>query len=301
MDNNNVKWVVLKESVRGASHEKNGLPNQDSIFCRPCAGSSLQNYPYIISVSDGHGSLKCFRSDKGSELAVFYSTRILNDLIEESKGLSLSFIKNTFDKIVIKKIHSEWIERTRKHYDKNPFREDELEIVRQRYGEKTVEDIIIKPQIAYGATLLLVAITPEYMIFLQNGDGDIIVVMEDGEIIRPLPNDPRLIANETTSLSSENAWGDFRTAFQVLSGRVPKLILLSSDGYANSFVSDEDFLLVGKDIFQAIRNDGIENVQANLKEWLNEASVNGSGDDVTLGILYRIDNKDDVKIGSDNN
>ena len=181
---------------------------------------------------------------------------------------------------------TEW---TKNNNNTNPFNETEIERVREKYDEKVMEEILEKPQIAYGATLLSVVVTEEYMIFLQNGDGDIIVVMEDGETLRPLPGDPRLIANETTSLSSETAWKDFRIAFQVLSERIPKLILLSSDGYANSFVSDADFMQVGKDMLEVLQNDGVENVGANLKEWLYDASKNGSGDDVSLGILYRLD------------
>jgi hypothetical protein len=36
-----------------------------------------------------------------------------------------------------------------------------------------------------------------------------------------------------------------------------------------------------------IRSNGIEDVSGKLKEWLNEASRMGSGDDITLGLMYR--------------
>ena len=69
----------------------------------------------------------------------------------------------------------------------------------------------------------------------------------------------------------------------------PALILLATDGYANSFVNEAAFLQVGTDILEMIRTEGLETVQENLATWLAEASQDGSGDDITLGILCRTD------------
>ncbi|HVG20881.1 MAG TPA: protein phosphatase 2C domain-containing protein, partial [Blastocatellia bacterium] len=85
------------------------------------------------------------------------------------------------------------------------------------------------------------------------------------------------------------AWSDFRFSFQTLVGPPPALILLSTDGYANSFVSEEAFLKVGKDLLEMARADGLEKVNANLEAWLSEASEGGSGDDVTLAVICRAD------------
>jgi hypothetical protein len=68
----------------------------------------------------------------------------------------------------------------------------------------------------------------------------------------------------------------------------PALILVSTDGYANSFGSEADFRKVGSDLLDLLRNDGLDKVNANLDAWL-EASRSGSGDDVTLGCLFRRD------------
>src|SRR5688572_13327699 len=61
------EWRVIAETVPGASHLRAGVPNQDSVlFVR----QSSRGLPIVLSVSDGHGSAKCFRSDRGSRFAV---------------------------------------------------------------------------------------------------------------------------------------------------------------------------------------------------------------------------------------
>nr|ALS90004.1 protein phosphatase 2C [uncultured bacterium] len=142
---------------------------------------------------------------------------------------------------------------------------------------------------AYGATILTVLVTETFIFYLQLGDGDILLVTDAGQVERPLPKDERLFANETTSLSSENAWPDFRFGFQILEDAPPALILISTDGYANSFISEEAFLKVGTDILKLIRSDGLDEVDRNLETWLAEASHAGSGDDTTLAIICRVE------------
>ena len=100
-----------------------------------------------------------------------------------------------------------------------------------------------------------------------------------------MPKDERLIANETTSLCSDQAWNEVRVKFQALAGAPPALILAATDGYANSYRDEASFQQVARDLWEMIRDEGIEPVQSNLKHWLNEASQQGSGDDITVGIL----------------
>ena len=145
------------------------------------------------------------------------------------------------------------------------------------------------PAVAYGATILAVIATASYLGYLQLGDGDILTVSNDGNVTRTLPMDKRLIANETTSLCLKDAQRDFRVAFQAISGSPPALILMSTDGYADSFEDEKPFLKVGADILEMLRKEGIEYVNDNMENWLTEASQQGSGDDITLGIICRRD------------
>jgi hypothetical protein len=71
----------------------------------------------------------------------------------------------------------------------------------------------------------------------------------------------------------------------VTNGALPSLVLLSTDGYANSFRSDEDFLKIGQDYLEIIREQGISSLAEELPAILTEATQQGSGDDITLAIL----------------
>src|SRR2546421_356438 len=62
---------------------------------------------------------------------------------------------------------------------------------------------------------------------------------------------------------------------------------VSTDGYANSFRHEKDFLAVGSDLLAMIREEGLDEVASQLEGWLNDASEHGSGDDITLGLLCR--------------
>jgi hypothetical protein len=70
----------------------------------------------------------------------------------------------------------------------------------------------------------------------------------------------------------------------------PAMILLSTDGYLNSFSSEAGFFQAGTDILQMLASeDGFDAVNDNLKGWLEEATQMGSGDDCTVAIIYRPD------------
>lgn len=281
-----VVWRVIGGSVTGASHERTSLPNQDAIEWSP---SSSPAEALILAVSDGHGSAKCFRSHVGSQFAVATAIRILQQIIEGHEGSNPSAIKRVADEWLPQNLVRNWRDAVEADLHKNPLTSAELEAVEQRDGATARHAVEENPALAYGATVLAAAVTETYIVYLQLGDGDILTVADTCEVSRPLPKDERLIANETTSLCSADAWRDFCVHFQVLSDVRPALILLSSDGYANSFRDEPSFLKVGSDFLRLIRTEGAGYVEGNLESWLAEASQSGSGDDITLGIIKRGD------------
>jgi hypothetical protein len=126
---------------------------------------------------------------------------------------------------------------------------------------------------------------------MQLGDGDILNVSTGVEVTKPLAEDPRLLANETTSLCLPKAEKDFRFHVQKVSPEAaPQMILLSTDGYLNSFSSEAGFFQAATDILEMLRSDkGFVDVNDNLKAWLEEATAMGSGDDCAVTIVYRPD------------
>ena len=141
---------------------------------------------------------------------------------------------------------------------------------------------------AYGATLIAVLLTQEFHLYVQLGDGDILTVAADGRVSRPpLAEDARLLANETTSLCMRDAWSSVRLYFQPLVCARSSLILLATDGYANSFVDADAFVQVGADLLDAVCSQGVPAIAAQLPAWLADTSFSGSGDDITVAMAFR--------------
>ena len=280
------EWRVIGASVRGAGHVRAGLPKQDAIRWLPEAGEGV---PLTVAASDGHGSAKYFRSDAGALLAVDTAMQVMQEFLKgQPEGAAPSAIKRTAEERLPQELVRRWKEAVEAALRDTPFSADELEGLAKSDGPAACQAVEASPLLAYGATLLIVVVTESFILYLQLGDGDILAVTEAGEVSRPLAGDERLFANETTSLCTPNAWRDMRVRFQVLSSLPPALILLSTDGYANSFRDDAGFLKVGSDLLEIIRTDGLGKVRDSLEMWLTEASQAGSGDDVTLGVVCRM-------------
>ena len=280
-------WRIVGRSVQGASHARGGMPNQDAIQWFPESGVGP---PLILSLSDGHGSPRNFRSDVGARFAVEEATNLMRELLlaGQPDPSKLSTIKRTAEERLPREIDRRWRAAVARHLDDHPITEEELETLEKRRDSKARRSIEKDPHVAYGATLLSVLITSGFILYLQLGDGDILTVADNGEVTRPMTRDPRLMANETTSLCMNEAWREVQIKFQALYGPHPALILLSTDGYANSFVNEKAFLKVGSDILDILRSDGLEVVEQNLGGWLEDASQSGSGDDITMGIVFPV-------------
>lgn len=276
--NRNPEWRVLGGTVRGMSHRIAELPNQDAIGWWPEHG---QGPPSILAVADGHGSRKSFRSAIGARMAV-----------EAARTAYEPILTGAFDEVGLPE-GRRWAEERLPHALVRLWTES---VVRD-FSENafTCADFIrleeAGPVVAYGTTILTVAVAESFIIYLQLGDGDIITVSEEGDVSRPLPRDERLIANQTTSLSMPKAWREFRMRVQPRLHGQPVLILVSTDGLANCFTAPEGFLKVGTDILDMVRAEGLGLVDENLESWLDDFSRDGSGDDISLGILCRADSR----------
>lgn len=272
-------WRTLAASVPGAAHQRHGLPSQDAARVARCHSQAL---PLILALADGHGSRRCMRSRRGARVAVAVAHLIRGHLADRT---SLSRIKRWAEEQLPLELVRHWQGRVERLVARQPFAEDELAPL-DASDRRALE---INPQIAYGTTLLAVVIAPSFILYLQLGDGDILTVSSDGVVARPVARDERLIANETTSLCSPQAWNEMRVVFQGLAGAPPSLILAASDGYANSFRNDLGFRQVARDLWTMIREEGWASVRPRIKDWLSEASELGSGDDISVVLASRIE------------
>lgn len=279
-------WQVSGASVRGAAHVRQSLPNQDAIAWRSAADA---DGPIVIALADGHGSPRCLRSHRGAKFAV----RLALDLLEQfaaqhADESNLSAVKSAAEDRLLRGIVRSWQDLVQDDLASKPFGRRDWDLLTKHSGTADQEQVLARPLAAYGTTLLATLITPRYFLFLQLGDGDIVIVDAKGCVDRPpFPHDPRLIANQTTSLSGPTAWTDVRLHFQPFAGRSPDLIMLSTDGYANSFADDAGFCQAGADLLMAVRQFGIRRISYRLRKWLRSTSELGSGDDITVGLVYR--------------
>jgi len=275
--------------VPGASHLRAGIPNQDAILQ---VRQSSVRLPVIVSISDGHGSNKCFRSDRGARFAVRIGADLLDELIN---GRHAALPASEIESKVREGITNEFIKRWRAIVEadlkREPFREEEFARMIEKDGPNARRLVEANPHLAYGATSLSFLLTPTYALYLQLGDGEMVTVSEKGEIGQTLPEDMRLLANETTSLCLDKAAEDFRFAVHPHGeGDLPALILMTTDGYYNSFSTTAGFHQVGGDLIGMLREeDGFGTVNRSVKGWLEEATAAGSGDDCTLVVICRMD------------
>lgn len=264
--------------VKGATHQRNGLPCQDSKKIVEISDDIV-----IIGVADGHGSEKCPRSDRGSVIAVNTFCEVmkkyLNSYGTDESGLSnlITFLNREGDMRFAQDICEEWQARVKQSYYKNK-------------AEGLVDEAgnIKWPSVysLYGTTLLGMLITNSFVFSFQIGDGDINLVTEDS--VFALVEPEKFLGTETHSLSKPDAWRKAVASIRRRDGEDEKscMYMLSTDGFANSYTSDAEFQKTCRDYLEMLRIHGAEAVQANLKKWLVETSELGCGDDITVVMAY---------------
>ncbi|GJM37476.1 MAG: hypothetical protein DHS20C19_08430 [Acidimicrobiales bacterium] len=265
-----LRWSTASASVRGSSHRRSETVNQDAVLVRELDDA------VVVAVADGHGSRTHMRSDAGSRLAVEAACSLGAELIDD--GL----LRRPESEIVTMLEHDagpalveRWRAAVLDHVADNPWTADDLAISPGAPGD---------PFHGYGTTIMVALAGRERVAVLQLGDGDVLVGHRSGRAALPVPGDDRLIGNQTTSLCLESAPDDFRATAIALDGDPIRFVSITTDGYANSFASENWGDEVGADILEHLDRDGLPYVAESLEDWLGESAEIG-GDDVTMGLL----------------
>ena len=269
-------WQIVSASARGAAHERSGARNQDALSWWSAEG---ERPLAVLCVADGHGGSEYTRSHIGACRAVqnaqtLLVSEALPQILDGSALIDLAQFKRQLNQQLPKLLVNRWRASIYEHATDYPVPEDE----KSAQPDAPVER-------RYGATLLAALLAPKLHLYIQLGDGDILTVSEEGQVTRPpFPADSHLLANHTTSLCSKDAWRFVRIHFQPIVEKPPALVMLATDGYANSFADNAAFEQVAKDIYSAIQQDGPAAVADLLPGWLKETSEAGSGDDISVVI-----------------
>ena len=265
-------WLALTASQLGAAHQTTGLPNQDAVAARQVRPDVL-----VVAVADGHGHRRHFRSARGSQLAVTVACEAAQELAARLDGYQTAApIESEALGRLVPAITGEWRDAVREDVAADPFTSH----------EQTSRGGGDDPLIAYGSTLLLAIAGRRWLVLVQIGDGDIMGIQPDGRPLLPVPRDPSLDGQQTTSLCGPRAEDEFRVAV-VDTSTTPLLgVMLATDGYGNAQVADPWTDAVSADLAELINDRPPEWLAGQLPLWASRcASADGSADDTTIALL----------------
>lgn len=251
----------------------------------------------LAAVADGHGSKNCPRSAAGAQLAV---ATFLDLTLDLPNFVTKENWEEVFKSLLVsaweKRIFADYNSKTLSNSEREGIKPPELALLEKpdkgeaQFSSKKRQAI----KLLYGSTLMGMAISEEFAFFLQLGDGDTIHNTGKGSVFTHGKELGR-IGNETESLCLPKAVNYIKTKFISFAGPnakpFPQAVQITTDGYFNSFQSDTDFLKTLTDFQLLLNRNQPEEVGNKLGEWLQEASDVGSGDDIALIGIYKLEPK----------
>jgi len=292
-------WIPFGYSVEGASHKRRGKVNQDAV--NPFRGITTSDgkiQPSIIAVSDGHGGNKYIRSEIGSRIAVAFAARIATENWQISSKMRKDDLADVIRHIKSRFLLS-WQKAVDEHFKKNNFNDEDKLFLKENCSSKDYDALLNNPRLAYGCTFLCAIGYDDLVLILQLGDGDILGLYPNDLVRELIKPDPRNIGNETLSLCSFREMNDVEDkpiiiAHEILIGdEIPELITLTTDGIKNSYNDQTSDIKAFYNIPVVIKNElkkndfNINEIKNPIEKWLEKVTTNGSGDDVTIGVLFR--------------
>ncbi len=252
---------ALALSVTGAKHERTDRPCQDA------ADWATRHGAGAVAIADGHGT--CARGDVGAQLAVEVAIEHLLNAADHLAGaaLGLEYTEDLFRSQVRRQIVGTWQSRVDAHA--------------RALGEAVPDPNTAR---AYGTTRLFALWTREYLVTGQLGDGEVLLLGDDGRVRRPLPSEPLAFAGETPSLCEPRAW--FRLRLTLLPRpETSGLLCLMTDGYTNAYEGDAALDEVVRGYARILDEDGPATLKRCLPDFLKRVTREGSGDDVSVAFL----------------
>jgi len=276
-----MKRFVFGECVQGFSHIQKNVECQDSYKTL-----ELEDGAIVMAVADGHGSKSCPFSKTGSEIAVNVFCKVMSNTYsgyQNNMDMLPTYLNREGSLKFAQTVDQEWKEAildTHKAIRREiPLTEDGCEDLTAVYR-------------MYGSTLLGLLIAPTFVFAFQVGDGDI--TYADNGHTEPVVRGDKLLGVESHSLCALDSW---KKAVSLVRPRnweetLPCFFMLSTDGFSNSFISDQEFEKTCAEYLGMLKEYGPAVVEANLKSWLSETSQLGCGDDITVLVAYFMKDED---------
>ena len=264
-------WITLGSSVIGASHVKRNIENQDSIGL----GEN------IIAISDGHGSIGYTRSSQGAKFA----TNIIKEIYMEAPlTLHMKDLDIHIRHLKTRFLHL-WQKAIEIDLEQYPLTEEEFRKISAKSTFLT--SFNLNNKVIYGCTFLCAIVYGDFILLLNHGDGDVLACDESGIFDLTIHNEKNF-ANATLSLASLK---DASEISHKIIDEIPHLLILFTDGVKNSY-NDTDsetiaqFYKIPLAIKNSIVEEGKEKAIERTTALLEKITKEGSGDDVTIAILF---------------
>jgi hypothetical protein len=283
--------VNFSAKAQGKSHCDKNIPCQDAVGS--CLGSN--NKVGMAFVADGHGGAKYIRSRKGSSIAVSVAMKAFSDFYGTTVKQKKAFFSRNADEEQKKReisdclkqlemsIIYQWRNAVKEHIKNQPLTDKEKESCRAGNINSEDDESLI---ILYGTTLLAALVSDSFWFAIQIGDGLCVTLQKDGTAELPIPTDARLAFGRTTSLCDTEAIENFREGFGLTKIQG---ITVATDGVADSFAPDK-YLQFNRELYEKFKQFSTEKVKEDLKDFLPELSKRGSGDDVAIAGIFRMEN-----------
>ena len=275
----------IKCVVHGADHiAKNKI-------CQDAAGFLTRDNYAAAVVADGHGGEKYIRSDIGSKMAVQSAIETIETYMKDFEKFSRKIGGNY--EYILKKMQEQFLARwsvgIEAYHKEHPLTKKETGILaREHMAEKDI-------YVMYGSTVLIAVMSEKFYYGMLVGDGGFVVVEQDGNVNIPI-EDERSYANYCSSICSQNAIDAFRSFYRE---GIPLSISVSTDGLIKSFDNEEDFKKYHVLITSMLSN--IENCTTSLNKNLNKRTCDGSGDDISIAVIFNTDTFNTDTVEQQNN
>ena len=299
--------MIGKNMLRYKSYATKGAGKKHAPACQDACfyDSELS----IIVVADGLGDKNCFRSSRGSQIAVecasagiqeflnIYNDEYIKNQINDLKTWTL--VEKEFDQKIhtlINYIITQWYIRVEIDFTDNPFTEEELNAIDEKHRIQYAE--FDKKSKAYATTLIAAAAAEHYWFGIHIGDGRFTVLYPDGSFAQPVPWDDRCFLNNTTTIRDQDAHERTRYHFSAhrstahRSTAAPVAIYLCSDGIDDNYPveKNEEYLYnVYKTISLTFAEAGFESTCKQLDGLVNKFATEGKADDTSLGVIIDMD------------
>lgn len=263
--------ALLAVTCIGQSHIKHGTVCQDSSLCYE--GENFR----LIAVSDGHGSSSFPRSERGSRAAC----RAALEACKAFAPWGVPEDREQGARRLCSDILARWTEIVLADYAAEPFSEEVLEGVSEKYREhyrcgRHVEH-------AYGATLIAALELEGKVLAIRCGDGECITIDGQGRFATPIPWNEKCDVNVTTSLCDRDAIDEFRWVWLE---EYPAAIWMGTDGVDNSYSVPEDLEEFYANLSVTAMDGGADRVREKLEQFLPMLTQRCSQDDLSVAGLW---------------